>query len=190
MISNISITSSVVVIPFDNAKFYFKSEINSEGKWRDNVNLTTVLPFEKRGKGDLEIINWAFSSMSKARSTSTAKLIDVDNKLIDIGLVDIQIYFEGDQEQIIALLRQDGDQLFKENAKHIDLLSNGNIHDQMIYINALHTFDSKGKIAIHYHDVIFGVRVQGSLVATLDLEPLLTNCTQAGKDINFVKLSH
>lgn len=183
MVSNISITSSIVVVSFDNAKFYFKSEINSEGKWRDNVNLTTVLPFEKRGKGDLEIINWAFSSMSKARSRSPAKLID-------IGLVDIQVYFEGDQEQIIALLRQDEAQFFKENARHIDLLSNGNIHDQMIYINALHTFDSKGKIAVHYHNVIFGVRVQGSLMEILDLDPLLINCTQSRKAINFVTASH
>lgn len=135
-------------------------------------------------------MSWAFDAMNKSRTQSTPKVLQVDNNNIDIGLIDIQVHFHGNQEQITALLQKNGHQFFTENARHLDYVSNGNIHDQMILINALHLFNSKGEIAIHYHNIIFGARVEGQLVGTINLEPILIGCSEKGKSINVVAAKH
>lgn len=190
MKKNITISSSIVAVSYEGVTNYINNEIIKEGKWRNDVSLVTILPLEKRQEDSNSAIKWALQTLSKACLISAPELIEVDDESIDVGLIDIQVYFQGNQRDILKLLKQDSAQFFTENAKHLDYLLGENIHDQMILMNAFHMFNTKGETSIHYHNVVFGARVQGSQVGMLDLEPLLKCLSQNGKSINFVVPIH
>ena len=77
------------------------------------------------------------------------------------------------------------DLLLEENFKHLDLVTQKAIHDQMILVCAAHCLTPQGNFQFHYHNVIFGLRKQKDLVDCLDFGELLA-AVAWGSKIGFV----
>ncbi len=179
---NIIVSSHVVAVPYIQAKSYFKHEIQSEGQWRDEVPLITYSPKKRIGNTTSEDIQWIFDSMELVRKQNPPKRVRLNNFFFYIGLMDILVHVglgKGiSTEAIESLLAQDPAPLIQANGEHVDQLAKGEIHDQMVIVNASHCFDKQGGTLIHFHNVIFGLQVEEEKIRPLDFKPLIAALSQ------------
>ncbi len=65
------------------------------------------------------------------------------------------------------------------------MLASGAINDQMSLFQTTHIFDPNGNLSWHYHNIILGLRRQGSSIGFLNMVPLL-NLMNSKAKIGFV----
>jgi hypothetical protein len=116
--------------------------------------------------------------MRAARASAPPKLMDFGSgHLVDIGLIDIQVFFDGPMDLLVEQLKTDSTRFLDENLKHVDWLCSRVFHDQMVLVFACHVFTAGGDRRVHYHNVIFGLRKEirdgHELIGPLDMEPLV-----------------
>lgn len=185
MSNTVEVQASVAVVPYEGAEHYFFSEILSEGNYRDNVPFIPLIPLENAIEG-VTYEEMALTLMYKVREEQGALLYPVDNLKIDIGLIDIQVSFKGNTQVIVNTLKQDSQSLLRENAAMLDNMTNGNIHNQMMIGTALHLYNNDGDSCIHYHNIIFSVRVENKIYSHLDLTDILSSISKEGYTIGLV----
>ena len=174
----------------EHVESYFTYEIASEGRWRSNATVLIIQPKEDSGKPHSD---WFPRTLERMRETRVRKgkipfTIDVAGVAteIDIGLVDIVVFFQIPPGSVRALLKSSGEpeRFFQENLRHLDLLCKGKLHDQMMVATSPHFYRSDGSILFHYHNLIFGLQqeIRGDIdiLAPLDFDPLLKALAKTG----------
>lgn len=183
----IEIKAATVVVSMEKAESYYRDEIANEGSLGNCSPPIIMLPQEEAaGKVNDKWLSDIYEQLKEVRSLGLVKPFCLeDGYNIDIGLVDIQIIFHGSPKQIHSSLRTNPNLFFEKNARHLDLLSQGSIHDQMFLILAFHSLTPQGASLFHYHNVIFGLRKEKNLVGYLNFEDLLSKLDRRTK-IGFV----
>lgn len=186
---SIRVSNRIDVVPMEHVATYMEHEILNEGPWFSNVPLVILQPAIDRGKADS---GWWPKTLERMWETRTRKgtlpfTMDAGGRAveIDIGLVDIVVFFEMPHGMPSPQPRRaDSDRLLTENLRHLDSVCAGGLHDQMIMATALHFFHSNGSRLLHFHNLIFGLRqeVRGNvdILGPLDMEPLLKSLAASG----------
>lgn len=146
---NISeVTASVVAVPYSSTDFYFYKEILSEGNHRENVPFIPLI--NKDGLSDkYDYHEVVLTFMQELRQHHEPQYpIDVNGVKIDIGLIDIQVFFSGNKNILLNTLKECPDMLFKENIKKVEAITNNSIHDQMMMGSCIHLFSSTGDFSL------------------------------------------
>ena len=186
----VPVRNQIHVVPMEHVESYFTHEIASEGKWRSNATILIIQPKEDAGKAPSDWFTRTLERMreSRVRKGTIPLTIDVGGVAteIDIGLVDIVVFFQIPPGNVPALLKSNSEpeRFFQENLRHVDLLCKGTLHDQMIMAASPHFYRSDGSILFHCHNVIFGLRqeIRGDIdiLAPLDFDPLLKALAKTG----------
>ncbi len=179
----IEIKAATAVVSMEKAESYYNDEVANEGYLRKCSPPIIMLPEEQAG--DTVSDSWLsqiFEQMKEVRSLGLVKPLCLDiGYNVDIGLVDIRVSFHGFPQHIHSSLQVNSNLFFEENARHLDLVSQGAIYDQMILVSAIHYFTPRGSFLLHYHNVIFGLRKEKNLVGYLNLEDLLSKLERKTK---------
>ena len=187
---SIPVSSTVTAVPMERIETYFNEEIVNEGRWRSGVPLTVLRPEPETFKDPVEWFGRMLEDMKEVRARFGPKLIPLrDGGAADIGLIDVIVNFKGPVAPVLQLFRQDPMRSFDENTLHLEWVFSGAFHDQMVLATAIHFHRPSGKIELHYHNLIFGIRkeIRGDreLLGTLDVKPLLDSIYER-KDIGYV----
>lgn len=174
----INVSSYTAVVPVEHAGLYLEVEVLSEGRWRDNVPLIVMLPWEERGRGGSEWAMDVLEDMQEVRRFDPPEPLDVGADRVDIGLIDVVVTLTGPPiETMVKLWKQDPMSFFQENARHIDMLLGPAMHDQMVYAAASHIYLNDGSHEIHFHNLLFNLRKEirdgEHRIGRLDLLPVL-----------------
>ncbi len=185
----IRVSNRIDVVPMEHVETYMEHEILNEGVWASNVPLAILQPAIDRGKADT---SWWPNTLQRMRETRLRKgtlplTMDAGGCAIeiDVGVVDIVVFFEIPPAMLPARLSQaDTDRLLTENLRHFDSVCSGSVHDQMIMASALHFFHFNGSRLLHFHNLIFGlrqeVREDFDILGPLDMNPLLKSLSASG----------
>lgn len=111
--------------------------------------------------------------------------IDVDGVKIDIGLIDIQVFFSGEKQLILNTLKHNPKFFFEENIKKVEAITNNGIHDQMMMGSSMHLFLPSGKFNFHYHNIIFGIRIENKIYTDINFKDILSGISDNGYNISF-----
>jgi hypothetical protein len=175
----------------EHVETYYAHEIASEGKWANNRQLIVIRPTIDAGRADS---TWFPRTLERMRETRQRKgsmpitiaVGDDAEVRLDVGLVDITVFFElppGVPPQL-PIMREELNRTLDENLRHFDSVCAGALHDQMIVASVAHTFHSNGSPLFHYHNLIFGLRqeVRGDMdiLGPLDMDPLLKALSKSG----------
>lgn len=178
----IEIRAATVVVSMEKVEAYYRDEIANEGIMRKSSFPIILLPKADSGKAHSTWISKIFQQMRAVREQEHIKPISFSGGYnIDVGLIDLQVFFDGSQQDLTDVMSNNPHVLFNENLKHIDLLSQGTIHDQMILVSIPHSFAPFGSFCFHYHNVIFGIRKKGSLIGYLSVDDLLSQLSKGSK---------
>lgn len=180
----------VSVVPFSVARSYYEREVENEGHHRAGSEPVIVFPKEDVGQDGREWVRHTFLEMDEVRRTCPREAFEFKSlvsheTVLDIGLVDIPVWFRGDLELMTLNLRRRPMWFFEENGLVLDKLFAGAFHDQMNLVSAFHSLRTDGTSEFHYHNLIFGIRRERrgmrSLCGPLDFRPILA---KLGKMLN------
>lgn len=187
------ISSSVIVVPFNKSISFFSQEIASEGNLRDNVPLMFLFPDSRRGEATPESIREIFADLQKIRERQLPNTINFEGTYVDVGLIDIQVFFIGDESVIKSQLKDNANSLIQANLLQIDLTLGKNykeymstVTEQNFMISALHYLAPDGTFQLKYHNVIFNLLKNGSKLKYLNIHLLLSELARKGKTISLV----
>ena len=184
---NISeVTAAVVAVPYSSTDFYFYNEILSEGNHRKNVPFIPLINREGLpDKYDYHEVVLTF--MQKLRQHHEPQYpIDVDGIKIDIGLIDIQVFFSGSKNLILNTLKECPDVLFKENLKKVEAITDKAIRNQMMMGCCFHSFSHTGEFNFHYHNIIFGIRIENKVYTDINFDEIMRTIAKNGYNVGFV----
>jgi hypothetical protein len=182
----ISVSNRVVVVPMEHVETYYRYEIASEGKWRSDVPLLIIRPEHDAGRADGGWFPETLARMREARRRKGAMPVSIRGREIDVGLIDITVFFRWMPDNTLVLSRtpEERDRLFQENLIHLDKVCGDAFHDQMVIAMAPHIYHSNGSHLFHFHNLIFGLRqeVRGDLdvLGVLDMQPLIKSLGRSG----------
>lgn len=184
-------SSSVIVVPFNKSISFFSQEIASEGNLRDNVPVMFLFPDSYRGEATPESIREIFASLQKIRERQLPNTINFEGNHVDVGLIDIQVFFTGDESVIKSQLKDNVNSFLQANLTHLDLTLGENyreymstVTEQNFMVAALHFFAPNGTFQLKYHNVIFNLLKNGSKLKYLNTHLLLSDLAQKGKTIS------
>lgn len=159
-----------LIVPLKASQMYVEREIKADTAGP----LIPVIPAWLKEQPENEYINRIFYLMEQVRENSEVPLFSIgDGQSIDIGMLDVIVQFDAPQEHIKALLSQNSKQLLSGNSEHIDMLLENSLHDQMVFVQALHAYNARGEFCLHYHNIFFGLRMDGEKIGALDFTPFL-----------------
>ena len=188
------ISSSILVVPFNKSRIFFLQEIAAEGNLRNDVPLTFLFPESLRGEATPEAVKEIFALMQKIRTYQLPNTIKFENgNYVDVGLIDIQVFFQGDESEIKYQLEVNANSFLQGNLKQIDLTLGENclkyitaMNEQIFMLLALHYFAANGTFQLKYHNVIFNLAKNGNELKYLDIHWLLSELVQKGKTISLI----
>ncbi len=187
----IAIESCVVAVPYNTARHYYNTNVLKDGgQTQGTVPLMVRLPDDTVGVTDLNFADWVFSKMDYARRHHGLLPIMLETQTFDVGLLDIQVFFSGDQEAVAALLANDPELFAQENTRHLEIVCKKELKNCMVVASALHRASPAGDLSIHYRNLIFGVRLEDDDALPLDFDPLLSVFSQYQKRISFIAMVH
>jgi len=182
----IQVTHRVDVVPMEHMQTFFKYEIAREGKWRNDVPLLILRPTHDAGLADSGWFPKTLVRMREVRQRKDAVPLSIDGMEIDIGLIDIIVFFEimPGNKRVHPGTPEDIDTLLDENFTYLDKVCGDTVYDQMIIALAPHFCHSDGSYLCHYHNLIFNLRQEArgefDALGVLDLEPLLNALSRSG----------
>jgi hypothetical protein len=187
---SVRVSNRIAVVPMAHIDTYLEHEILNEGTWATGCNLIVIRPPEDAGRDDDRWLSWTLEKMRETRrrkGTLPWKFAGPDGNdvEIDIGLIDVTVFFQPPPGMPpTPATKEEYRKTFDENARHMEMLCAGALHDQMILATCMHVFHSNGSLLLHYHNLIFGLRqeVRGDmdLLGPLDLDPLLKALAGSG----------
>lgn len=187
------LSSSVIVVPFNKSISFFSQEIASEGNLRDNVPLIFLFPDSRRGEATTEAIREIFADLQKIRERQLPVTRNFEGNHVDVGLIDIQVFFSGDESAIKSQLKDNANSFLQANLKQLDLILGENYKEYMLTVTeqnfmivALHCFAPDGTFQLKYHNVIFNLLKNGSKLKYLNIHLLLSDLVQKGKKISLI----
>lgn len=180
---SVRVGSAVVACSAVRTASYLQHEIFSEGVLSSDVPWWTVLPISESGTQSPEWVQRQLDVIDDFRRVVDNPFpINVNDQNLDVGLVDIQVYMDVDEPTAVTrLLKSQSSALLHHNEVHLDLLAKGAIHDQMVLLQTLHFLEPTGRLRLHFHNVILGLRREGSAIGFLDVAPLLTTLASGAK---------
>jgi len=182
----VHVTNRVDVVPMEHVETVFNYEIASEGKWRTNVPVIILRPDHEAGRADSGWFPRTLARMREARRRKGAMPVSIGGMEIDVGLIDIIVFFQLIPGNRLVHPRTSDERarLFDENLIHLDKLCGDALHDQMVIAVAPHIYHSNGSFLYHHHNLIFGLRqeVSGDLdmLGVLDMDPLVKALSRSG----------
>jgi hypothetical protein len=194
--ASVRVYTHIDVVPMEHVETYFTYEIASEGKWRSNVPLIIIRPPVDSGHMPEGWFQRTLDRMHETRARkgtqpATMKIGGVRFEL-DVGLVDVVVFFQTAAADLALLRNTPGEmeRIMKENFRQFDQLCQGDLHDQMIIVSAIHRYQTDGTALFHIHNLIFGLRqeVRGDMdiLEPLDMNPLLKTLTERGGPMNLI----
>ncbi|GLT20488.1 hypothetical protein GCM10007938_42730 [Vibrio zhanjiangensis] len=187
-IPSISINSSVVAVSLNQASYYFQNEIEHEGPFKTNPLTVIVLPESETGIANQYWTQAMLNIQQETREYSEPELIQLsDGTFFDVGLLDIQVFFDGENGPIKALLKKQPDFFLKENLKHIEDVYGILFHDQMIVSTTLHTKRTDGEFQLHYHNIIYSLRKEKERIETLPMVQLINHSSIDISTLHFIR---
>lgn len=171
----VDVGAAVVACSVANAISYLHGEIFAEGWHRKDVPWWVVLPQQDAGQQSNSWMAEQLAAMTQIRQgRGNPYPLKINENLFDIGLLDIQVFMDvEDQADVKRLLQGRTQDLHRHNNIHLDLLANRALHDQMVLFQTLHIFEPSGNLRLHYHNIILGMRREGDAIGFLDMAPLL-----------------
>lgn len=182
---DIDALSLVYAVATSDIESYMDTQILAEGVFRDNVTLIHVAPDWSLSQDTSSFMKWVFTSIKEVKKLHAPQSTLINNQQCDLGILDIIVSFEGDEQGIHQLLKQDGSQFFNENFKHLYKLLGNEIHDQMVIVTALHMYNAKGDFCLHYHNLFFSLRTEKHKITILDMQPVVDKLNYNNKKIYF-----
>lgn len=163
----------IYIVPMDLVRDYYQTQIAIEGYWNDRPPVIVVQPVTEMFRADDAWFKHTLSQMHEVRRPGAIRYVvpceggQVD---IDIGLIDVQIYFDGHAGDIDARLMTDA------NFREFKRLCHGELTTQTVIATAVHNYRPDGELTLHYHNLIFGLRKQvgpDEQIGQFDLLPLI-----------------
>lgn len=182
----IRVTDRVDVVPMEHVETFFNYEIAREGKWRSDVPLIIIRPKHQTGRADSSWFPETLARMREARRRKGALPVCVGGMEIDVGLIDVTVFFQlmPGSTLVRPRTREESDKLLHENLIHLDKVCGDAFHDQMILAISPHIYHSNGSFLYHHHNLIFGLRqeVRGDMdiLGPLDMQPLINALGRSG----------
>lgn len=147
-----------------------------------------------RGEATQGEIRNILGDMQKVRERQLPPAINFgDNNYVDIGLIDIPVFFNGDETEIKYLLEVNANEVLQENLKQLELVLGdafkeymATSSEQITMIIAPHMFAPDGTFQLKYHNVIFNLYKNGSNLKYIDIHSLLSGLAQKGKTISLI----
>jgi regulator of sirC expression with transglutaminase-like and TPR domain len=188
---DVEVSHRITVVPMKHIDAYLQHEIINEGKWATGRQPIILYPAKDTGLADNRWLSTTIERMHEARRRlgtppSTIPTGEGDAITIDIGLVDVTVFFQMPLGRPPCLPpKAQYKKAFEENYRHFLAFCGGTLHDQMIIAACMHVFHADGWPLLHYHNLIFGLRqnVRGDmniLLSPLDLDPLLKVLAKSG----------
>ena len=189
---SVRVSNRVDVVPMEHIETYYAHEIIREGKWGSNRKPIIVRPHEDVAK--MADSHWFSKTLDRMRQTrrrkgtlpTTVDLGGGETLMLDVGLVDVTVFFQmpPGQPPLLPRTQEEHSKAMAENFRHFDAVCAGALHDQMIIASVPHVFHSNGSVLFHYHNLIFGLRqeVRGDMdiLGPLDMDPLLKALSRSG----------
>jgi hypothetical protein len=171
-----SIETGIYVVPMHLVEGYYYTQIAREGIWNDDPPVIVHRPAEQMFRADDAWFRHTLSQMQAVRRPGTNRYVfppepDRNHEIdIDIGLIDVQIYFNA------YAGRRGGSPLTDQNFQEADRLCGRQLHTQMVMATAVHWYRPDGSRTLHYHNLIFALRKQidpDEHIGVIDLLPLI-----------------
>jgi hypothetical protein len=180
----------IYVLPMELTEPYLLSNIVREGVWNEAPPVIVMRPKEEFGRADDAWFGRTLGQMRQVRKPGTLRFcIGEDGVDLDVGLIDIQVYFEADAARRNSDRVSDS-RFYDENFRLVDELTGGELHTQMVLATAVHRYRPDGSYGDHYHNLIFGLRrqIDGSRehLGVLDLVPVL-KALGDGRTLNIIE---
>jgi hypothetical protein len=163
--------TGIYIVPMGLVEQYYHTQIACEGIWNADPPVIIMRPNEEFDRATDEWFARTLSQMREVRNPGTIRYRfpgDAREIDIDIGLIDVQIYYPGNPDKARTIL----DNFHKANA-----LCGHQFHTQMVIATAVHHYRPDGSPALHFHNVIFSLRKEydGDRVhlGVLELLPLV-----------------
>jgi hypothetical protein len=142
----IRVSNRVDVVPMEHVETFFNFEIAREGKWRSGVPLIILRPKIDSGKAECDWFPQTLARMWEARQRKGAMPVSIGGMEIDVGLVDVVVFFQimPGNKLVHPRTPEESDKLLHENLIHLDKVCGNALHDQMIMALAPHIYHSNG----------------------------------------------
>lgn len=182
----IQVTHRVDLVPMEHMETFFKYEIAREGKWRNDAPVLILRPKHDAGLADSGWFPKTLARMWEVRQRKDAVPLSGDGMEIDLGLIDIIVFFElmPGNKRVHPQTAEDIETLRDENFNHLDKICGDSVHDQMIIAQVEHFYHSDGSYLCHYHTLIFNLRQDArgkfDVLRAPDLQPLLNDLRRGG----------
>jgi hypothetical protein len=179
------IETGIFVVPMELVGQYYATQIASEGPWHDDPPiLVTGPPPGPPGafRADDAWFRHTLAQMRQVRRPGTKRYVfprehDRDFEIdIDVGLIDVQLYFEASPAGRFARSMDERHQQYTRNHARFVRLCGGQLHNQMVIATAVHQYRPDGSYAPHFHNVIFALRKQmepDEHIGILELLPVI-----------------
>lgn len=175
--------AGVYIIPMELTEHYYQSQIAREGIWRDDPPVIVHRPAEQMFRADDAWFYHTLSQMREVRRPGTNRCVfppegDRDHEIdIDIGLIDVQIYFNASVKRLDGSL--DMGEVYRQynvNLREFGRLCGRQLTTQMVLAAAVHLYRPDRSHSLYYHNLIFGIRKQvepDEHIGLLELLPLV-----------------
>ncbi|PSB43740.1 hypothetical protein C7B80_23090 [Cyanosarcina cf. burmensis CCALA 770] len=189
------VSSNILVVPFPIIHSFFSQEIAAEGSYRGDVPLMFLFPNSKRGEATPEAIQELFADLQKVRERQPPTIVDFAETgiYVDVGLIDIPVFFQGDESDIFYLMKTNGQVFFQENLKQLDLVLGEKClkymstrSERIVTIMALQCYAPDRTFQLKYHNVIFNLTKNGSELSYLNVRLFLSELARDGRILSLV----
>ena len=169
------IETGIYVVPMELVEWYYRTQIASEGFWNPDPPVIVMRPVKAMHRADDAWFAETLAQMREVREPGTNRYVfpaeeDRPEIDIDIGLIDVQFYFNAYRG-----VRR-GSPLTDANFRRLHRLCGGRLNTQMVMATAVHHYRPDGSATLHYHNLIFALRKQiepDEHVGVIDLLPLV-----------------
>ena len=189
------IETGIYIIPMELTEQYYLTQIANEGIWNLDPPILVHRPETQMFRADDAWFRHILSQMREVRKPGAHRCVfppegDRHHALdIDISLIDVQVYF--DDYTKLRANRPETDEDYKHynlNLRWVDRLCGKQLHTQMVMAAAVHHYRPNGLFALHFHNLIFGIRKQvepDEHIGVINLLPVV-KALGDGRTINII----
>ena len=70
--------------------------------------------------------------------------------------------------------------------KKVEAITDKAIHNQMMMGFCLHSFSHTGQFNVHYHNIIFGIRIENKVYTDINFDEIMRTIAKNGYNVGFV----